>query len=572
MSLDEQNQKGFSRRAFIKGTAISAVGIASATTLLTGCNNDSNSGANAPLDSEPVTTPSYEIAPSPIPDKDIKSTLDTDVLVVGGGTGGMFAVLSAAESNVRTMLIEKGSAGAFGPAWMAAVDSSLQKQLGIKLDKDEIVAELCRYGGHLVDQRLIRLWADKSGEAMDWFMPIAEAGGLKTMVETDLKQGFYKSYPVAHITFPPDTKATSFPTGGIGSQFYIPVMVKKAQELGVDIRYKTALVQLIREEKGRVTGAIAKDDKGEYIKINAAKGVILCTGGYARDAEMVTALSPRALATSLNVAPLTNTGDGIKAALWIGAAIDPHHSMMVFDRGLVIPGKELGPPWQGGFLQLGSQPFLKVNQKGERFVNEDLPYDYCWDAALMQPGQTWWQVWDNNWQQDVERFHNIFCSRIIPDPGAPPRAGLEAIEQEITKLAEMGIIKKANSIEELAKQMGVPASALNATVTRYNELAKQGQDLDFGKTAGKLSTLAAPPYYAANLAGLLICNLNGLRVNTKLEVLDKDHQVIPGLYAAGNDSGSFFAFNYPELLGGIALGRTATFGRLSGLSAAGASY
>lgn len=568
MSSEVNDQKGFSRRAFIKGTAISAVGVASVS-LLTGCGNNDNQ-TTAPTDSNP-SIPSFEVPPPPIPDKDIKSVLNTDVLVVGGGTGGMFAVLSAAESGAKTMLIEKGSMGAYGPAWMAAVDSSIQKQLGIKIDKDEVVAELCRYGGHLVDQSLIRLWADKSGEVLDWFIPIAEAGGLKTMVETDLNDGFYKSYPVAHITYPPEEKATSFPTGGIGSQFYIPVMVKKAQELGVDIHYKTALVQLIREEKGRVTGVIAKNSKNEYIKINTSKGVILCTGGYTRDTEMVETLCPRALATSLNVAPLTNTGDGIKAALWIGAAMDPNHAMMVFDRGLAIPGKKLGPPWQGGFVQLGSQPFLRINQQGKRFVNEDLPYDHCWNAALLQPGQTWWQIWDNNWKQDVERFHNIFCSRIIPASGAPPRAGLEVLEQEITKLVEMGIIKKANSLEELAKQIGVPVSTFTTTTSRYNELAKQGKDLDFGKNPSKLSTLENGPFYAANLAGLLICNLNGLRINTKMEVLDKDHKVIPGLYAAGNDSGSFFAFNYPELLGGIALGRTATFGRLAGLIVAGVS-
>lgn len=567
MNQEENHRRIFSRRDFIKGTAIGAAGIASVG-FLAGCAGQNTEQSNAPTEA-PVET-GYETPPPPIPEADIKNTLQTDVLVVGGGTGGMFAALSAAEAGVKTMLIEKASVGAVGPAWMAAVDSSVQKKLGIKIDKNQVVAELCRYGGHLVDQRLIRLWADKSGEALDWFVSITDAGGLQTMVETDLVQGFYKSFPVGHITMPADTKADSFPTGGIGSQYYIPVMVKKAQELGVEIIYNTALVQLIKEENGRVTGAVARNEKGEYIKINTNKGVVLCTGGYTRDAEMVKKLCPRALSTSLNVAPPTNTGDGIKAAIWAGAAIDPDHAMMVFDRGLVLPGKELGPPWQGGFFQLGSQPFLRVNQLGERFVNEDLPYDHCWNAALLQPNQTWWQVWDAGWRQDVERFHTIFCSRIISSPNAPPRAGLELVEQEIAKLTEMGIIKKADSIEDLARQMDVPPSVFVSTVNRYNDLNIQGEDLDFGKEAGKLSALEKPPFYAANLAGLLICNLNGLRINTKMEVLDKDHKVIPGLYAAGNDSGSFFAFNYPELLGGIALGRTATFGRLAGLSAAGA--
>ncbi len=566
MSNEEKDLKGINRRDFIKGTAISAVGVASVS-LLAGCGQDEvnpNGSSGAAADQA-----SYEVAPAPIPEKKIKTTVTADVVVVGGGTGGMFAAIAAAEAGAKTILLEKGSIGAAGPAWMAAVNSSLQKKLGVKIDRDEIVAEICRYGGHLVDQRLINLWADKSGEVMDWFVPIAEAGGLQMMVETDVKEGFYKNYPVAHVAVAPGKEVTSFPTGAIGSVYYLPVLVKKAQELGVDIRYETPLMQLDREKNGRVTGAIAQNTKGEYIRFKASKGVILCTGGYARDAKMVEELCPEALATSLSVCPPTNTGDGIKAALWAGAAMDPVHAMMVFDRGLVIEGKKVGPPWEGGYLQLGSQPFLRVNLRGERFVNEDLPYDYAWDAALMEPGKVWWEVWDGKWKEDVARFHTTVCARIIPDPEAPPRGGLALQEIEINKLVKMGLVKKADTIEGLAQQMKVPAENLKATVARYNQLSQQGKDSDFGKMASRLSTLEQGPFYAANMAGMLICNLNGLRINTQLQVLDTELNAIPGLYAAGNDSGSFFALNYPEMIGGLALGRTATFGRLAGQNAAG---
>ena len=567
MSDQKESHGGFTRRAFIKGSAVGAVGVASAS-ILGGCGlgGGQNESPSNP-ENQTAVKASFETAPPPIPEKEIKQTVTTDVLVVGAGTGGMFAALAAAESGAKTILLEKGSTSAVGPGWMAAVNSSLQKKLGVNIDRDEIVAEICRYGGHLVDQRVVSLWADKSGEAMDWFIPIVEAGGMQVMVETDLKEGFYKSYPVAHIAVAPDQKPEMFPTGGIGSAYYIPILVKKAQEIGVDIRYNTPLVQLLREEKGRVTGAIAKNEKGEYVRFNTNKGVILCTGGYARDAEMVEKFCPTALSTAMNVCPPTNTGDGIKAALWVGAALDPTHAMMVFDRGVVLPGKKIGPPWQGGFLQLGSQPFLRVNTKGERFVNEDLPYDYAWDAALLEPGQVWWQIWDANWKEDVKKFHTTICARIITQPGAPPRAGLEVMEADINKLLEMNIIKKADSIEALAEQMGVPTAAFKATVERYNQLTKQGKDEDFGKAPVRMSTLEQGPFYAANLAGMIICNLNGLRINTDLQVLDQELNPIPGLYAAGNDSGSFFAVNYPEMLGGLALGRTATFGRLAGLAA-----
>lgn len=564
MSNDELEIKGINRRDFIKGSAISAVGLASAG-LLAGCSPAENA---TDADSKTNLQPDYEKAPAPIPEAKIKRTLSADVVVVGGGTGGMFAALAAAEAGAKTVLLEKSSVAATGPAWMAAMNSSLQKQLGVKIDRDEAVEEICRYGGHLVDQRLINLWADKSGEAMDWFIPIITAAGLQMTVETDVKEGFYKSYPVAHVVVAPGEKVTTFPSGGIGSTYYIPVLVKRAKELGVEILYETPMQQLVKDKNGRVTAAIAKNAKNEYIRVNARKGVILCSGGYARDPEMLKELSPSALDTGLNVAPLSNTGDGIKAALWVGAAMDQDHATMVFDRALVMDEKKMGPPWKGGYLHLGSQPFLRVNLRGERFVNEDLPYDFAWNAALMEPGKVWWEVWDSNWPEDIKRFHGSVCSRIINTPGAPPRAGVETVEKDLQMYLKMGLVKKADSLEALAKQMGVPAKTFLANAARYNQLYKQGKDTDFGKMPERLSALEKGPFYAAKLAGMLICNLNGLRINTKMQVLDNEANAIPGLYAAGNDSGSFFAQTYPELFGGLALGRTATFGRIAGQSAA----
>lgn len=567
MSNDNLEIKGINRRDFIKGSAISAVGLASVS-LLSGCGQDAVSPTPS-SDQNPAA--SYETAPAPIPEKSIKRTISADVVVVGGGTGGMFAALAAAEAGARTVLLEKASVAATGPAWMAALNSSLQKKMGVKIDRDEAVEEICRYGGHLVDQRLINLWADKSGEAMDWFMPIVSAAGLQTVVETDVKEGFYKNFPVAHVVVAPNEKVDTFPTGGIGSSYYIPVLVKRAKELGVNILYETPLQQLVKDKKGRVTAAIAKNAQNEYIRINASKGIVLCTGGYARNTDMLKELCPNALETGLNVAPLGNTGDGIKAALWVGAAMDPDHVPMVFDRALVMDEKKMGPPWKGGYLHLGSQPFLRVNLKGERFVNEDLPYDYAWNAALMEPGKVWWEIWDNNWTEDIKKFHSTVCARIINTPGAPPRAGIETVEKDLQMYLKMGMVKKADSLEELARQMGIPANTFLANAERYNQMYKQGKDSDFGKLPSRLSALEKAPFYAAKLGGLLICSLGGLRINTQMQVLDKDCNAIPGLYAAGNDSGSFFAQGYPELLGGLALGRTATFGRIAGQIAASAS-
>lgn len=563
VSAENEKPTGITRRRFLKGAAIGAAGIASAG-LLAGCGQEEPKTQTPEAGKEGEA--SFEVPPEPIPDSEIKKTVTADVIVIGAGTGGMIAAISAAEAGARTILLEKGTQFTKGAMWMAAIDSSLQKKLGIKIDKDEAVEEICRYGGHLVDERLVRLWADKSGEFMDWFMPIVEAAGYETMLETDLKVGFYKSYPVGHVVIKPPKQAIGH-LGEYGSPLYMPVLENKAKGMGVDIRYNSPAVQLERNNKGRVTGVIT-GSPSNYTKFVAKKGIILCTGGYARNEEMINKWCPTARYAGSSIAPAGNTGDGIKMALWVGADVDPIQAMMVFNRGLIGKDGKLGAPWNGAYLRTGSQPFLCVNVRGERFVNEDLPYDYACNAAVMQPEHVWWQVWDENWRDDITRFHTTICSRIVPHPQAPPRDGLDYVAQEFDKFIKQGLIITANTIDELARKMGVPAETFKATVARYNELAKKGKDEDFGKIAFRLSTLEKPPFYAAKLSAALLCNITGLRINTKMQVLDKETNPIPGLYAAGNDSGSFFAYSYPQMFGGLALGRTATFARLAGQYAA----
>ncbi len=561
----DSETKGITRRTFIRGTAFGAAALASSS-LLIGCGGNSSEQGDTPQDGASQQA-SFDVPPAPIPDSEITNTVTADVVVIGGGSGGMFAAVSAAEAGAKTILLEKGEKLYTGPMWMAGINSRLQKEQGVTIDINEAVEEICRYGGHIVDQRMVNLWANKSGEVLDWMMDIVDAAGYQTILETDLKEGYYKSYAVGHVVVP-NPKPEIGHLGEYGASLYMPVLADKGKALGMEIIYDTPAVQLIREDGGKVTGIIA-GSPGNYTRFNANKGVILATGGYIRNEEMLNALCPTAKYCGSSIAPAGNVGDGIKMALWVGAAMDPLHGVMVFDRGVINKDSgTLGAPWTGGYLRTGSQPFLRVNVNGERFVNEDLPYDYAWDAAIMEPENVWWQVWDANWKEDITRFHTTICSRVVPHPEAPPRDGLDYVEKEYENFIKNGLIIQADTIDELIQQMGVSADTFKATVSRYNELAKMGKDDDFGKLAFRLSTLEKAPFFAAKLSGTLLCNINGLRIDTKLQVLDTNHKPISGLYAVGNDSGSFFAYNYPQMFGGLALGRTATFGRLAGINAA----
>lgn len=223
---------------------------------------------------------------------------------------------------------------------------------------------------------------------------------------------------------------------------------------------------------------------------------------------------------------------------------------------------------------MGSQPFLKVNNRGERFCNESVPYDHIVHAASFEPGDSYCMLWDASWREQTRKFHTIGCSRIQPSPSG---SKLLLFSEDATEgfhrnvLMPAHVVVEAASLEERADKLGLPREELAKTVARYNELCAKGKDEDFGKESYRMLPLEKPPFRGAHLAGQLLCTPDGFRVNTRLEVLDAEGDPIPGLYAVGNDSGGFFCNNYPEYFVGVACGRTITFGRLAGQNAASAS-
>jgi fumarate reductase flavoprotein subunit len=499
---------------------------------------------------------SWEVAPDPIPASDIKETVDTDVLVLGGGVAGMVAAITTGEAGLGTVLLEKGSTYLGHGGWNGVIGSRLQKELGLEIDKQEVISGIMDVSAYRVDQRLVKLWADKSGEVMDWILDMADAAGIDVIIESDVPStGKLAQYPTAHCFMP----AMQMTLGGL--------LEGNALEQGVDLNYETPAVRILREDGGRVTGVIAATPEGDYKQFNASKGVIVCTGGYSCDPEMLKAyigFRGEQILGSLYTPPLA-TGDGIKMGLWVGAAMDePPHCPMLFDIG-IVEQKEPLP----GIVKLVRQPWLNVNTLGERFVNEDQWYGYTSNADQLQPGGMKWVVWDDKWQNEVGRFEGTVCERMIDTPGAPPVKVLGDQMALVDMALERGLIKKADSIDELAQIMEVPVETFKATVARYTELARSGEDEDFGKNPQKLTTIEQAPFYACKTAPSILVTLSGLKINYRMQVLDTERNPIPGLYAAGNASGGFFANDYPIAAIGVSHGRALTFGRLAGLDIVG---
>jgi len=434
---------------------------------------------------------------------------------------------------------------------IAAVDSRVQKKMGITIDVPKAIRELVKNCDKQVKEELYWIWTKHSGKALDWILDQVEPAGLVTKMSTAQYKGpTYFEYPVTHhILGGPHTKDGSFID-------VVDIMVKNARSKGVDFRYRMPGARLIREGKGPVTGVIA-GSPGNYTRFIATKGVVMATGDYGSNKEMLSYYCPMATYVDLNVyTPLgANVGDGHKMGLWAGAALQKGtHAPMIHT---------LGGAWPYFFLH--------VNKRGLRYQNEDVSCQACCLGKMMQPGGIGWTLLDSDFLQHVPKTLAIGGGFFWDHPGRnmgeewTPDEDLAALEDNM----KAGLAFKADTLEGLAAKMKVPADALKKTVARYNELVKKGVDEDFGKRKELLFPIEKPPFYAGLMKSALLATTSGLRVNTKLEVLDEQDEPLGGLYAVGNVQGDMFAVDYPTVFPGLSHGRCVTFGRLVGLHLAG---
>ena len=503
--------------------------------------------------------------------KSIVKTVKADIVVVGCGTSGMFAVASAAEKGAKVIGIDRFAVGTGVREGFAAIGTRYQQKWGTKIDKFDFITIATQAAGGHVDQRLLKTFAERSGEAINWYGDRLAERGVELWHETiDADQGTrYPALPTCHTPRWPqarwEKKEGKKPFNGNS------VLFDYATKHGAEFHYNTKMVKLERENGGRVTGLIAENADGEFIRYVAAKGVVIATGGYCRNYRMLEALQPWNLRIlGGNKSMPGALGDGIRACLWVGAAMDETHSMAQFDRSALRPDQEPGleamKKTDMGTFRPGSQPWLKVNADGERFFNESGTYEGIIHSDECQKGHCHYSIFDATWTDFVQKTRMAGCSRLVPHPnGARPIFAWQFIESTILpKLIADGFVQKADTIEELAEKLRLPPAALKATVTRYNELAHKGVDEDFGKESFRLAPLEKAPYYGVKNAGYSLCTLDGIKINTHMNALDTKGDPIPGLYVIGQDSGGYFANTYPNLISGMCAGRAATWGWLVG--------
>lgn len=502
-----------------------------------------------------------------IAESDITETLDTEVLVVGCGTGGWIAAMTAAEEGAKVLVVEKREQATGIRHDIGAIGSRLQQETcksfpEFEINRMEALQDIVRYGSGYVDSDLIKVWINESGEMVDWLTDMFAADGRFRMdheggIGNTKDPGRDKAYATGHSPNKTEKAGEDDTTEA--------VFQAVCDKHGVQWKLSTALVKFVQEDSKKVTGIIAQDlTDDHYIKINASKGIIVATGGYATNTDMMLALQPMTMEMKVNL-PMGSTcdGSGIKAMMWAGAGLDPTHASMMFNRASCLPTETAGYKTNGKWFWFGEQPFLKVNLNGKRFCNESGPYEFMLHSMYMQPCHTYCDIFDSNSKEYAKQFDEVGCCRLFPfDNGAPSNRDFDSVwEQMMTEYVDEGYLVKADTLEELAEGLQIPADEFVATVERYNELCRKGTDEDYGKEKHRMTPVDQAPFFGIRTCAWHLTTLNGCRINTDMQVLDVNGEPIEGLYATGDCTGGFFATTYPNLFTGLACGRTMTFGR-----------
>lgn len=503
----------------------------------------------------------------------ITETVDTDILIVGAGNGGIFAAAYAAANGLNFRVIEQNGNVQDTRHWYGAIDSAAAKEAGEKpADRAKLLSEISRYASGKCDQRVVKTWINESAAMHDFMRSILEdkygwtcdftSGAEAAWPAENAEHNTDYLFPVQEHNYMASESASGKPRNEL--------LLDYIRELGYDVDFKTSLAKLEKDSTGRITGVIAQSTEDDhFIRYNANKGVLLACGGFPGNPYMMEQLDPlgTSVTTACSYSP-ADKGYGIRAAVWAGANLDKEAAPMLFDRGIVAPGVDGGyvasdsafggKAFPGPIRQYnpGTQPFLKVNRNGERFANESSPYNDIVYAAAHQPGRVYAQICDANVLEDAKRFHTIGCS-------AQTRNGGEKYFQgKVDEAVAAGTLFVCDTIEELADKLGFTGEAKDtflATVERYNELYDKQNDEDFGKPAYRLSAIRTAPFYGCWLGASLLTTEQGIAINDKGQALDNDNKPMPGLYVTGDMSGSFFANNYPCLMAGVAMGRTLTY-------------
>jgi fumarate reductase flavoprotein subunit len=470
-----------------------------------------------------------------------KENLQADVVVIGGGGAGLTAAVTAAEKGAKVIVLEKrvlggNTAHAQG---IFAMESRLHKQLNYSGTKDEAFKIAIEYSHWKINPRILRAFINRSDETLSWL----EERGLKFERIATVYGG---ALPTMHCLEPSKHAGWEI----------VNAMRQRCEELGVKIVLHCPARKILTDDAGGVTGVLAVIDQQEC-QITADT-VIIASGGYGSNKKLLKKYYPQ-YNEHMQYVGAPNMGDGLLMAINIGAATEGLGTVMVHHQR--FPGA------RDVNTLIRDPSSMWVNKKGERFADETVTRRSveCGNVLARQPDMCVNIILDENIKNNIieEMRRNMGTGA----SGSPPRVDLANLDKALQAEVKKGGVMISHSWEEIANWMGVKSETLQNTVDEYNSFCQQGYDEIFNKDRRYLKPLLTPPYYAVKCYMHFLTTMGGIKINHRMEVLNKSDDPIRGLYAAGDCAGGLESDSYCMVLSSSGLGFAINSGRIAGENA-----
>lgn len=463
-----------------------------------------------------------------------------DIVVVGAGASGISAALAAAQNGAKVALLEKGDkfggAGMFGAQGLFAVESEAQKASGEKYSIKDAYEEIINYTHHSSNARMTKKILEKSASTIQWM----KDNGLDTELVTNTQE-VHQNHPRTYHQF--IDKFNGFRR----------VMDNFIKAGGV-LMTETTGNKIIRNGNNEVTG-LEIINKGKLITL-ATKAIILADGGFVGNKDEISkslAIEPDNL---YSMGERKATGDGLRMLREVGG-IDDYKR--IFENHAATVFSKKNRKWHNNTIfTLTNLPFLWINSEGKRFTNEDIVYDFAlWGDTVYANGGYYYFLIDQklvdylkenalNWTNSFERTFRLLDGKPMTYKVGP----FENIEEDLQEAINEGAAVKANTLKELAEKINVNPDILTHEISRYNQLVENGQDTDFYKNNKFMNIkVHEGPFYAVRANSTTLGTVGGGLVTENFEALNAKRNVIPGVYAVGNNASGLFDSSYPTIEG-----------------------
>ena len=471
----------------------------------------------------------------------------TQIAIVGGGASGLAAAAAASEAGAEVMVLEANAAvggnGLF-PRGIFGVDSRIQRRKLIFADPDEVFAKCMEYSHWKIDARVTRALIDISGATIGWL----EGMGVQF---TDVVHHLPNQTPeVFHITGAEENTGKAV----------VRALKACCQQRGAAIRTGIRGKKLAQDESGAVTGVFCEDRDGVQELIRADK-VIICTGGFAGNKELILKFFPNYDPGIVKAGGgMRHDGEGVQMAMDAGADIEGNFAF------------EIAAPKIKGFeplnLLIGKPYNVWLNKLGRRFADEGIVYNFTQsaNACMRQPDGFIWVVFDQGCFDKALKDGRDMIELIHIPPNAE-----DELQQTVDGARADGILKVSETLPGLADLLGCAADTLEKSIGEYNAFCEHNHDAIFAKKRAYLKKLATPPFYAVKAGADMIITHGGIRVSERFEALNRGFEPVPNLYVAGADFGGTDADIYNVIMSGHSFGFAVNSGRIAGMCAAGAS-